>query len=380
MREKSFNKVVVHRSALENNFKYIQKTAGPQTPVMAMVKADAYGHGMEDAALAFASAGCTRFGVAELCEGVRLRLSGITGDIYVTIGFDLEDVDSFFSYDLIPVVYSFEAVSALSKKALSLGRNIGVHLKVDTGMSRLGLLPENVGPFLNHISELKGVKVVGVMSHLPASDQPLSGSTETGLKNFDVACGELDDNVDTICHIANSGAVLNFPDAHCDMVRAGIALYGYDPAGQVGGKHGGRYGDKSGLVPAMSFHSRVLQVKELPAGTGISYGHTFVTEKSTKIAIIPVGYEDGFSRSLSNSGEVLIHGELAPVCGRICMNMCMIDVSTIAGVQAGDEVVLMGTQGQKEISADDIAAKIGTISYEVLCMFGNNNSREYQVG
>ncbi len=348
--------------------------------MMAMVKADAYGHGMEDAALAFASAGCTRFGVAELCEGVRLRLSGITGDIYVTIGFDLEDVDSFFSYDLIPVVYSFEAVSALSKKALSLGRNIGVHLKVDTGMSRLGLLPENVGPFLNHISELKGVKVVGVMSHLPASDQPLSGSTETGLKNFDVACGELDDNVDTICHIANSGAVLNFPDAHCDMVRAGIALYGYDPAGQVGGKHGGRYGEKNGLVPAMSFHSRVLQVKELPAGTGISYGHTFVTEKSTKIAIIPVGYEDGFSRSLSNSGEVLIHGELAPVCGRICMNMCMIDVSTIAGVQAGDEVVLMGTQGQKEISADDIAAKIGTISYEVLCMFGNNNSREYQVG
>jgi len=170
-------------------------------------------------------------------------------------------------------------------------------------------------------------------------------------------------------HIANSGAILNFPNTHGDMVRGGIALYGYHPDPK-------RRGD--GFRPVMSFSTRVLQVKDLASGVGVGYGHTYVTTKKTRLAVLPVGYEDGFSRQLSNCGEVLIRGRRAPIRGRVCMNLCMVDISDIEGVEAGDEVVVLGKQGKQSITADDVASKIGTISYEVLCMIGNNNERKFK--
>lgn len=340
---------------------------------MAMVKADAYGHGMVMAAKAFERAGCRTFGVAELREAVLLRQAGIQGDIYVTLGIAEEDAGLLFQYNLIPVIYSYETVLALSHKAVLLGQEIAVHIKIDSGMSRLGIFPGDIASFLDSVSCLQGIKIVGLMSHFPESDNPASPSTLKNYELFAGACRELKSRLSGICHIANSGAVLNFPDTYCDMVRTGIALYGYHPAGRSGA--GTQYAES--LIPAMSFSSRILQVKTLAAGTGISYGHTFQTKRSTRLAVVPVGYEDGYSRSLSNRGQVLVHGQRVPVLGRICMNMCMIDVSGLEGVTAGDEVVLLGRQGLENITADDIAEEMGSISYEVLCLLGNNNQRKY---
>jgi len=373
MIEKSFNCVTISSSALQNNYNYISDTVGRDVKVMAMVKADAYGHGMVKAAKAFTRAGCDVFGVAELREAVILRKAGVAGEIFVTLGFHEDDVDLIFRDRLTPVIYTHEAARALSNKATALGQEIGVHIKADTGMSRLGGLPHDLPGFLDSLSTMDGVKISGIMSHFPEADDPASDSTQQGYKAFAASCSAMKKQYSGICHIANSGAVLNFPNTYCDMVRAGIALYGYHPAGKTVQQDDGEHN----LIPAMSFTTKILQVKTLPAGTGISYGHTFRTKKTTRLAILPVGYEDGFSRLLSNNGYVLIHGRRVPVRGRVCMNMCMVDITGIEGVKAGDEAVLLGRQGDATITADDLAAKMESISYEVLCLLGNNNNRIY---
>ncbi len=373
MENHSFNCIKIDCTALQKNYSSLQKKAGPGIPVMAMVKADAYGHGMVMAARTFARAGCTLFGVAELREAVLLRQAGIRGDIYVTLGFAEEDAALILQYQLTPVIYSYAAAQALSDQAVAMAREIGVHIKIDSGMSRLGILPADFPAFLDAVSGLPGLRIVGIMSHFPESDNPAAESTALNFASFSAVCSTLKNRFPSICHIANSGAVLNFPDTYCDMVRAGISLYGYHPAGRVAPESG----PDENLLPVMSFSSRILQVKTVPAGTGVSYGHTFTTEQPTRLAILPVGYEDGYSRLLSNRGQVLIGGQKVPVRGRVCMNMCMVDVSTLDTVQAGDEVVLLGRQGQKSITADDIAEEVGSISYEVLCLLGNNNQRQY---
>ncbi len=340
---------------------------------MAMVKADAYGHGMVMAARAFARAGCLNFGVAELREAVILRRAGIQGKIYVTLGFCPEDVAAFFDYDLIPVVYSHEAARLISDQATVLGQEIGVHIKIDSGMGRLGLLPGEILPFLGDVATLPGIRIAGMMSHFPESDIVGAASTSRGYQVFSEICREVKSKFAGICHIANSGAVLNFPASHCDMVRSGIALYGYHPAGRIAESHDQLHK----LTPAMSFVSKIVQVKTLPAGSGISYGHTCRAVGPMTLAVLPIGYEDGFSRLFSNKGQVLVHGRRAPVRGRVCMNMSMVDVTGIKNVLAGDEVVVMGRQGEESISADDLAEGMASISYEVLCLLGNNNQREY---
>lgn len=340
---------------------------------MAMVKADAYGHGMVMAAKAFSRSGCCSFGVAELREAVILREAGIQGDIYVTIGFAAVDAQLFLHYQLTPVIYNYAAAQALSREAVARKQEIGIHIKVDSGMSRLGVFPADIPAFADAVGGLPNIKVIGLMSHFPEADNPSATSTTDNFARFAEACRTLQGRSATLCHIANSAAVLNFPDTCCDMVRAGIALYGYHPAGQD--KSG--VDDGSELIPAMSFTSKILQVKTVPAGTGVSYGYTFHTRQVTRLAVLPVGYEDGYSRLLSNRAVVLVDGLSVPVVGRVCMNMCMIDVTDAGEVAAGDEVVLLGRQGKKSITADDIAQHMGSISYEVLCLLGNNNQRHY---
>ena len=374
MENKSYNCVTISSAALQHNYNYIKSKVAADVKVMAMVKADGYGHSMVQAARAFADVGCDCFGVAELCEATKLRKAGISGRIFVMLGFEEDDVGSFFEHDLTPVVYNYNSARSLSDKALQEGVQIGVHIKVDTGMGRLGVMVENLAEFVDTLEGLQGISIAGVMSHFPDSDNPVSGSTEKGFSAFSRACTGLKSRIKGVCHIANSGAVLNFPNTHCDMVRPGIALYGYHPAGI-------EYCDSrsaKGLIPAMSFSSKVLQVKTVPEGTGISYGLTYITNRETRVAVLPVGYEDGYSRVLSNRGEVLIRGQRAPIMGRICMNICMVDVTDISEAAAGDEAVFLGTQGMETITADDIAEKMGSISYEVLCLLGNNNQRVYR--
>jgi alanine racemase len=373
MTEKSFNRIRVSLSALRHNYTVMQRITGTEVPVMAMVKADGYGHGMVMAARAFAGAGCATFGVAELREAVILRQAGIAGDIYVTLGFAADDADLLFQYRLIPVIYSYDTARVLSARAVALGQEIGVHIKVDSGMSRLGLLPDELAAFLDAIAALPGVRIGGVMSHFPEADVAGAPSTARGYAIFAEVIREVKSRFGTICHIANSGAVLNFPASSCDMVRCGIALYGYHPWGRSVAAQSRAVQ----LVPALSFSTTILQVKTLPAGTGVSYGHTFRANRPTTLAVLPVGYEDGYSRSFSNLSQVLIDGRRVPVRGRVCMNMCMVDVTGMEGVRAGDEAVLLGGQGEEVISAEDLADWMASISYEVLCLLGNNNQREY---
>lgn len=369
----SFNRIRINRVALQHNYRLLQKKIGDETRLLAMVKADAYGHGMEEAARAFAQAGCLDFGVAELAEGVRLRKSGIEGNIFVFLGFDPLDVDLFFEFDLTPVIFDLKSAKVLSVAAEQHGRQIKIQLKTDCGMSRLGVLPHELPDIVKKIKKMAGVRLSGLCSHFPRADEADASHTAAQTTLFAGLTKEVAGDEELTLHTANSGAILYFPKSRFDMVRAGISLYGYYPDGYDG--VGRAEGEK--LRPAMSFNTRVLQVKTIPAGRGISYGHTFVTERETTIAVLPVGYEDGFLRSLSGRAEVLIQGKRARVLGRVCMNLTMVDVTDIPGVTAGDDVVILGSQGEDKIDGDEIAQWMNSISYEVLCLFGNTNERKY---
>ncbi len=373
MSEKSWNKVYINPIALQKNFTFFQKKVGPGVRVMSMVKADAYGHGMVESARIFAKAGCDAFGVAEIHEGVALRRAGVEGAIFILLGCHPDNVSLFFQHDLTPIVFDRMTIECLSKDAIEQKKEIGVHLKIDCGMGRLGIVAEEATEMLTLINELPGISLAGMMAHLPISEDPLSASTGMIEKSFESVCNTIDHSK-SICHIANSGAVLNFPQCSYDMVRPGIGLYGYYPDGKG---WQGELEDDEQLIPAMSFTTKVIQVKGVPAGYGISYGHTYITKKPTTLAVLPVGYEDGYLRCLSNKAEVLIHGKRVPIIGRICMNLCMADISSLDNVVPGDEVVLLGSQGSERITADEIGRWADTISYEVLCLFGNNNEREY---
>ncbi len=367
----SLNKIFIDASALEHNFRILQQRVGQNVRIMAMIKADAYGHGMVGAAQIFSRAGCDCFAVAEIGEGVALRRAGITGEIFVLLGFLLSEAQLFFDYDLTPVIFDHQAMELLSQAAIGNHRTIAVHLKIDCGMGRLGFMPDELPAILARLEELPGVTLAGIMSHFPLADDPASPSTLEMYQHFKKACARPDRQNPVFCHIANSGAALYFPQTCCTMVRLGISLYGYYPDGVKG-----RENDKGErLVPAMSFSTQIIQVKSVPAGTGISYGHTFTTDKETRIAVLPIGYADGYLRALSNKAQVLIKGRRAKIIGRICMNLCMADITDIPGVEPGEPVMILGSQGAETITADEVAEWMGTISYEVLCLFGNNNER-----
>ncbi len=289
MKAESWNRVVVDEHACIENYRLLQGIAG-SVPVLAMVKADAYGHGMVYAARAFAKGGCDHFGVAELCEGVELRKAGIKGEILVTIGFVAEDTALFFDYALTPVICTAVHANALEQEATKRGQVIDIHLKVDVGMGRLGLWPEEIKAFAKEIESCSHLRIAGIMSHFPEADVPGAASTKVALEKFQPLRLWFKERYNAIAHIANSGALFNHPEAYCDMIRVGIALYGYHPAGETAPKESGGEGR---LMPAMRFTSRILQVKEYSQGSTISYGCTFVTPKEMTIAVIPVGYEDG---------------------------------------------------------------------------------------
>ena len=373
MSSRSFNQIEISRSALEHNYKLLKEFARDGSTLLAMVKADAYGHGMVESAKVFQKAGCYDFGVAETCEAVVLRESAIEGNIFVFLGFDVFDASLFFTHNLTPVIYDIESAHILANEAINHNREIVVHVKVDCGMTRLGIMPHELDEFVAVLQTLPGIRYGGLASHFPRSDEPDSSHTREQFIRFEHLGGSEQKVPEIVTHTANSGGILYFPDSSCGMVRAGITLYGYYPDGEQGVQRA--TGEK--LRPVMRFKTKVLQVKHVGPGVGVSYGHTYVTNKETIIAVLPVGYEDGLSRSLSNRGEVLVRGKRAPIIGRICMNLTMIDVTEIEGVRAGDEVVLLGSQLGETISGDAIAEKMGTISYEVLCLFGNNNQRTY---
>ena len=367
----SFNTVTIDRQALVNNYQLLSKLAG-ESRTLAMVKSDGYGHGQIETSQALAQAGCDLFGVAELSEGVELRESGCRGEILTFLGFDHGDVDYFFSCTLTPVVFTRTDLQALAAGSVKHNRSIEVYLKFDCGMSRLGFNPSEYHEIVEFCKSLKGLKVKGVMSHFPCSDEPDSPSNNAVYERFTSLLNNSAEGSRFEGSLANSGGLINQPQAHFGMVRTGISLYGYHPAGRQAGQ-----AEKLGLRPVLSFHSRVLQLNHIKAGTGVSYGHTFVAERDMTLGVLPVGYSDGYFRALSGKGEVIIRGKRVKICGRVCMNLCMVDVTDITDVQEGDPVTLIGTEGSETIDADEIGQLSNTISYEVLCAIGNNNQRIY---
>lgn len=370
----SLNRVEISRAALRHNFRLCRHRAG-NALIMPMVKADGYGHGMEECARLFAAEGAAAFGVAEAREGVRLREAGIDAPIFVLVGMVPPVIPLVLAHRLTPVVTEGAVLPELARQAQAAGVEVGLHLKVDAGMGRQGFLPSELPDLVRLVQGLPALRLAGIMAHLPMADAVVSANTEEVLARYNAAIEAVAPLLPPDCcrHLANSGGLLHFTGTCLDMVRPGIALYGCYPEGEP---HLPVDGEE--LRPAMRFLSQVIQVRIVPAGTGLGYGQTLTTTRPTRLAVLPVGYANGYLRKLSNRAAVLIRGRRAPVLGRVSMNLTLADITDFPGeVRAGDEAVLLGRQGEEAIGADEVAAWMETISYEVLCLIGNLNERVY---
>ncbi len=361
----------VDLAAIAHNVRELKRLIGPGVLLCAVVKANAYGHGAEKVARAALAHGADRLAVAQPAEGWQLRQAGISAPILILGPTPPWMAQRIVAHGLAVTVNTMETAQALSAAASATGAVVAVHLKVDTGMGRYGLLPEEVLPFAQVIASLSGLRLEGLWTHFAAADEADDAylRRQLGLL-LDVSARLKENGLDIpLRHAANSAATISHPAARLEMVRCGLALYGLYPGDACRGL--------ITLRPAMSLHSRVARLRTLPAGSAISYGRTYVTARPTPVAFLPIGYADGLRRGLSNRGSVLIRGQRAPLIGRICMDGCMADVSAIADVQEGDKAVFLGRQGQAEITADEMAALLGTISYEVVTGMGPRVPRVY---
>ncbi len=358
--------------ALVFNYRQIEKRIRPGVGILGIVKADAYGHGAIPVARRLEELGSPCLGVAISDEGVQLRKGGIKAPILVFSGVFPEDVHQFLKFDLTPVVFQKESLRLLSKASEGRRKKLKVHLKVDTGMGRLGVRPESWGAFLTEVKRFPNVEVEGILSHFSMTDEEEIPYTVEQWGKFQEALAVTQGAriFPRYVHIASSANLAAFPSYSGNLVRPGIILYGAYPS-VFTRQH-------LQIKPLMTLKTRVQYLKTVPAGTRISYGGAVVSKRESLIATLSVGYADGYSRRLSNQGEVLIRGRRAPVVGRVCMDFIMADVSDIPGVAMGDEVVLLGKQGKEQIPAEEIAQKTGTIAYEVFCLIGKRVPRVYK--
>ncbi|MGB9613766.1 MAG: alanine racemase, partial [Candidatus Margulisiibacteriota bacterium] len=351
----------------KHNISEIKKILSPAVKFMAVVKANAYGHGSPAVARAAVEAGVDYFGVANLKEALELREAGILSPILILTESPTSVVDEIVQHGLTQTVYSFSEAKALSDEAQKRKKIAKVHIKVDTGMGRVGIFPQEALAFVTKVSSLPNLQIEGVFTHFAKADEPEDNFTNLQFQKFQQIISRLPHL--PLRHAANSAATLFHSQTHLDMVRVGLMMYGLYPQGNAR-----RLLD---LKPALSFKSRITYLKRVPAGTPLSYGSTYVTSSETTIATIPVGYADGFSRRLSNRGQVLIRGRRFPVVGTVSMDLTLVNVGNVK-VEVGDEVVLIGEQEGQVISADELSALEDTISYEVVCGIGKRVPRIYR--
>ncbi|MDF2654000.1 MAG: alanine racemase [Bacillota bacterium] len=362
----------INLSNLEYNIKQIQKKVG-QKEIIGVVKADGYGHGAAAVSRVLLENGVNTLAVATLQEAVSLRENGFTCPV-IMLGLTPElYADTLLQYDITPVVSSYENAAAISAAAASVKKNIDVYTAVDTGMGRIGVLPDEAGAEeILKISLLSNVKIKGLFSHFATADERDKTYAQSQISHYETFYQRLNEAGISIPvrTFANSAAIMEIPAAYYDTVRPGIILYGCYPSQEV---------DRSlfSIKPVMSVKANIVHLKEVPTGFSVSYGRKFTTSRESLIATLALGYADGYPRFLSGKGRVIVNGVYAPLAGNICMDQCMVDVTEVPGVKLGDEVVLMGSQGGLTILADEIGEKTGTINYEVVCAFGQRLPKVY---
>ncbi|WP_102399085.1 alanine racemase [Haloimpatiens massiliensis] len=362
----------IHLDKLASNMREIRRVSKSKD-IIAVVKADAYGHGALDVAPVFLENGANRLAVAVISEAVELRRGGIECPIMI-LGFTPPNlIDNLLRYDIEQTVYSYDFAEEISKMAVKSNKVAKIHIALDTGMGRIGFLPdENSVNQVYKISKLPNIIIEGIFSHFSAADEKDKEYTYKQLKHFNWFYNKLKDNGVNINirHIANSAAIIDLPETHFEAVRPGIIQYGYYPSEEVSK-------DKINIKPAMQLKTNVVHIKKIPAGEYIGYGRKFKTTRDTIIATLPVGYADGYTRLLFGKGKVIINNKFAPVVGRICMDQCMIDITDIKNVKVGTDVILIGETEEIKFNAEDAAAILGTISYEVVCMISKRVPRVY---
>ncbi len=364
----------IHLDALEENLLQVRAQVG-DCPILAVVKANAYGHGAVQIAqfLEKSKENISMFGVAFLEEGIALRESGVDTRILVLAGLPIDQIPHYIQHKLTPVIFDLETLSALNREALKTGEKVKVHLKVDTGMGRIGLSPADVLTFFEKALAYEMVSIEGLLTHFAEADlQDLSFAQKqfTSIQEILALLKGKGINV-PFCHLANSAAILHFKPAHLNLVRPGLMLYGYSP---LQGK------TSIQLKPVMQIKARVLALKKVSKGIPLSYGRTFTTSRESVIATIGIGYADGYPFSLSNCGQMIAKGKLVPVVGRVCMDMTLLDVTETEGLSVGDFVTVIGAENGKTIWADALALKANTHTYEILCGIGDRVQRRYLKG
>ncbi len=357
--------------AIVGNFRLLCAVAGKTTRMLCVVKADAYGHGMVEVSRALQNAGADFFGVADIGEGITLRQNGIRKPILLFENPPAKYIKTIVEYRLTPTICTRELGAALNRFAKKSRKTISVHVKVDTGMGRLGVWHREAVEFLLFVKKLSGLRLEGIYTHFPSADID-ERFTKNQIRDFQSLVKELRRlGVDVpFIHAANSMGLARYHEKVFNLVRPGLMLYGMHPSSASR--------EKIRLKPALSVKSRIMFVKNIAKGRSISYARTFVASKPMQVATIPIGYNDGYFRSLSNKASVLIDGILCPVVGRVTMDQIVVDVTKVRKPRVGMEVVLVGNQKRNFISADDIASWAGTISYEITCSLGNRLARFYR--
>jgi len=357
--------IEISKKAIKNNITVLRKIVGKNVLLSPCIKANAYGHGQILMGGKFLEAGADYLSVNSVFEAEKLRKNGIKAPILI-MGYTQDDeLCKLFDLEAKQAVYNLETAQKLSKLAQEKNKNISIHIKVDSGMSRQGILEDNVVNFINAIKALPNIKIEGVFTHFATADEIEDSSFwHEQFSTFSKIIEKIkkENLIEPIFHCSNSATTLAHQQAHLGLVRPGLSTYGYYPSDEV---RKVCEDNKIFLQPCLSLKTKVAQIKTIPKGSCVSYGCTYVAKKDTRVAILPIGYYDGLDRRMSNNGVVLINGQRAPILGRVCMNIIIVDVSHIDKVEREDEVVVIGKQGEEEITIDEIAKNIKTINYEV---------------
>lgn len=363
--------VDIDLAALGHNLRQAERFCLNHQRILTVVKADAYGHGVIPVARYFQQAGVRDFAVATLEEALELRRAGLDESLLVLGGCFPGQEGAFLEHHLLPALFDLQTAVRMNAEALQQNRQLAVHLKIDSGMGRVGFLPQQLGEFLPQLLQLKGLKVAGLMSHLACADELDSVVTAQQLQQFRAVqtmlrdAGILPEDI----HISNSAGLSGLDVPEATIVRPGIMLYG--------GLPGAAFAEKLDLQPVMHLRSRIAQLRTLPAGSGVSYGHKFHAARETRVAVLPIGYADGYNRLFSSCGQGILHGQKVPLIGRVCMDWIMFDVTDLPQTEIGDCITLLGSAGGLSILGDDWAEQLGTISYEVFCRIGSRVPRRY---